>query len=466
MGVEHGRRSPEQRRERARAVQQRARERAAGGYDIRVTHRPRRVTPTRRRWGFVLASLAMIAVAAYFVLPMLLGGLVVALAEENPDLMRVPVIADSVRNVIGDRPDRPAGTDPTPVEFIVRSGEGSREITDALVDRELVTDRLAFVYVLVSEDGLGRLQAGTHTLNRTMTPRQVADVLQRSPGPVVRSITVALRDGLRLEQVTALLLTIPELPFEAAEFYELAIEPPAEIVADYPMLAVLPAGSTLEGFLAAGVFDVTPDSNAESFLRQLLDTREAELAPLISQPPPAPLTSFFEVMTLASIVEAETRVEAERTVIAGVYLNRLDSAQWPTRLLNADPTVIYGNDTQVLRELPLVQWHEYVFWGPPGGSMGDVLLTDELEGFQTYHERGIPPWPIRSPSVASIQAVLTPNTTDGYLFFVSKADGTGSHAFARTFEEHQQNIQKYLNSSQPPPEDTALPSLPTAVPSP
>lgn len=477
MGVEHGPRSTEERRERAREIQQRARERAteragtrerATTYDVRGGgFRPRTTTPRRRRWGLILVSLAVIAITAYFVLPLVLGGLFRALAEENPDLMRVPFIADSVRDAMGDRPDRPAGTDPTPVDFVIQQGASSRQIIEDLVDRELVTDRLAFMFVLVSEDGLGNLQAGTHTLNRTMTPRVVAHALQQTPGPVVRSITIALRDGLRIEQVTALLLTIPDLPFEPADFYELAIAPSAELVADYPMLALPPAGSSLEGFLAAGVFDVPLEADAEAFLRLLLDTREAELAPLISQPPPAPLTDFFQVMTVASIVEAETRVETERATIAGVYVNRLDQAKWPTRLLNADPTVIYGNDTELLREQPLVQWVDYVFWAPPGSGMGDVALSPELAGFQTYHHRGIPPWPIRTPSVASIEAVLNADTASGYLFFVAKGDGTGGHAFAKTFEEHQRNIQLYLNSSEPSPADTALPTaLPTAAPSP
>lgn len=461
MGIDRGPRPDAARRERLATAGQRARERAASGYEVRGGgFRPRSTSRGGRRWSVILASVVVVLLVAWLTLPPLMGGLFRALAEENPDLMRFGFVADSVATVMEDRPDTPAGTDPTPVEFVIQAGASSREITDDLVERELVTDRLAFSWVLASEGTYDDLRFGRHMLNRTMTPREVAGVLQGEPQTGNGGISVALRQGLRLEQVTALLLTIPDLPFQPAEFYELAVEPPDGIREAYSMLDGLPEGTSLEGFLASGVFDLDPEASAEDLLRMLLDARQAELEPLIPQARPATLANFYEVLTIASIVEAETRLDTERAVVAGVYLNRLDQAQWPTRLLNADPTVIYGNDTQELRDLPLVSWDEYVFWALPGGSMGDVVLEGELAGFQTYRSRGIPPGPIRSPSLVSINAVLNADTAAGYLFFVSKNDGSGSHAFARTFEEHQQNIDLYLGGGTPDPgTSNDIPSL-------
>src|SRR4029078_1450304 len=63
--------------------------------------------------------------------------------------------------------------------------------------------------------------------------------------------------------------------------------------------------------------------------------------------------------------------------------------------------------------------------------------------FQTYHSRGLPDWPICSPSAPAIAAALNPDTTDGYLYFVAKHDGSNTHAFARTYAEHQANIRLY-----------------------
>ena len=105
---------------------------------------------------------------------------------------------------MGNRPDTPAGTDPTPVDFDIESGASSRDITHQLVDRGLVTDRLAFTYVLIDEGIANKLQAGTHVLNRTMSPRQVAESLAAAPAPSAQTITLALRNGLRIEQVVGI----------------------------------------------------------------------------------------------------------------------------------------------------------------------------------------------------------------------------------------------------------------------
>jgi len=72
-----------------------------------------------------------------------------------------------------------------------------------------------------------------------------------------------------------------------------------------------------------------------------------------------------------------------------------------------------------------------------------VPLPPELAGYNTYTHKGLPPGPIASPSLASIDAALAPNTKTGYLFFIAKGDGTGTSAFAKTHAEHDKNVKKY-----------------------
>ena len=126
-----------------------------------------------------------------------------------------------------------------------------------------------------------------------------------------------------------------------------------------------------------------------------------------------------EAMTLASIVEKETGVAAERRTVAGVYTNRLGVGM----RLQADPTIIY----------PITK----------GKPLGRRILRSEIQavnGYNTYSMIGLPLGPIANPGKASIAAVLDPQAND-YLFFVAKGDG--GHIFARTLAEHNANVQKW-----------------------
>ena len=148
--------------------------------------------------------------------------------------------------------------------------------------------------------------------------------------------------------------------------------------------------------------------------------------------------NFYQVLSLASLVEQEARVESERPLIAGVYVNRLARGM----PLDADPTVIYGWDTAQLRKATFDRWQNYVFWNALS-SPGTVKLPRDLQGFQTYANTGMFPWPICTPSLASIQAALDPNTSTGYLYFLAKNDASHTHAFSRTYAEQLANMRKY-----------------------
>jgi UPF0755 protein len=151
------------------------------------------------------------------------------------------------------------------------------------------------------------------------------------------------------------------------------------------------------------------------------------------------------VLALASIVEKEAVLDEERPLIAGVYQNRLDGIPGiKNKILNSDPTVIFANDTVQLDGLEFERWKEYVFWKlPEGVSLRDVALPEELLGYQTYTQPGLIPGPIATPTLASIDAALHPDTADKYIYFLAIPDSGGKHAFAKTAKEHNENRKKY-----------------------
>lgn len=133
--------------------------------------------------------------------------------------------------------------------------------------------------------------------------------------------------------------------------------------------------------------------------------------------------SIYEVVTLASIVEREAVVDEERPIIASVYLNRLNRGMY----LQSDPTVQYAKG-----------------YSAESGRWWNPMIQEEAQSvdspYNTFLYPGLPPGPICSPGLASIQAVLYPADTP-YLFFFSKGDGT--HAFSKTYEEHLENMRRY-----------------------
>jgi UPF0755 protein len=383
--------------------------------------------------GFILVVLAT-------ALRPLTRSLVLGYAFDNPGSMRIDFVADLVREELGSTLSDPASSDPSELEFRIEDGDTVATLGERLLEQELIRDQRAFTFEAVQQELGSKLREGRYLLRRDMTPAEVATALVKNR-ITVEVVDVTFREGLRLEQMVAKLQTSP-IRLRSEAFRDLVAKPPESLLKDYPWLAKagLPKGASLEGFLYPATYPITPTTTPEQLVRMMLDTFAEKVGTERLEVPEKRGLSFYEVLTLASIVEREAVLADERALIAGAYQNRLGRKP---RLLDADPTVIYGVDTTKLRDTPLDKWKEYFFWAPPGGKMQAVELPEDLAGFQTYKVPGLPPGPIVSPTVASIDAALEPDTEDGYFYFVAIPDGGGKHAFARTLEEHQKNLRKY-----------------------
>jgi UPF0755 protein len=384
--------------------------------------------------AFALLLAGVVVVASVTVMRPVVARAVVGWAADNPAALRLPFVADLVREDVGANMTAPASSDRTQIAFTVKPGDTAASIAERLADEKLLNDSRAFVLTTIERGLEGELEAGSYLLRRNMSPEQLVTSLLVAKDT---SVSLTIKEGLRLEQVVAKLQTMP-LTMDVQQFYELANDPPASLLADYPWLD-LPDGASLEGFLAADTYRMLPDTAPDELIRILLDHfRETVGDARIAVPKERGL-SFYELATLASLVEREAVVDEERALIAGVYQNRLKKKM----LLNADPTVIYGHDTLELEKLPFDQWQRYFFWAPVDQPLADVELLKELAGYQTYVNKGLIPGPIATPTVASIDAALEPDTGDGYLYFVAKGDGSSTHAFAKTYKQHLANLKKY-----------------------
>lgn len=397
-------------------------------------------------FAFVLAGIVL--AAGLTVLRPVVNSAVLSWAADNPGSMSLPFVKGIVRDDLGAALTTAASSNEEQVTFVVNDGDTATTIARRLEAEGFVTDARAFLFIAIERDLAGQLKSGEFILRRSMTPEELVTALLDPP--TIQYVDIALRSGLRLEQVVAKLETVEGLEMDVQAFHDLASNPTPDLLGDHPWLETILAGApegvepSLEGFLWPATYRVLPDTSAEELIRLMLEKFEAQVGEARWTVPEERGMTFFEVLTLASIVEREAVLNEEKPTIAGVYQNRLNGIPGVrNRILNADPTVIYGADSVALAERPIDEWKDYFFWKVPEAAMKDVELPGDLAGFQTYTTPGLVPWPICTPTVTSIDAALEPITKGKYIYFLAIPDGSGRHAFAKTAAQHQKNRDKY-----------------------
>jgi len=389
---------------------------------------------------FIAVLAGVVLISALTVLRPVITHAVVDYAAKNPSALKLPFVADLVRDDLGTALTDAPSSSATEVRFDVVDGDTAQTIATRLQQAGLLKDARALVFIATEQNLTTSLESGTYILRMNMTPQQVVTSLLVSHQVAV---SIALRPSLRLEQITAELQTISGLSMDVQAFYDEVKHPPAALLADYPWLTpLLPKGASLEGFLGAATYTVSPDITADEFVRQLLDAWYQQVGPDLLKVPTSRGLSFYQVLALASVVERETGDDADRAKIAGVYQNRLDPQLFPLNAFQSDPTIFYVNDTLQLAKLPFNQWQTYLFWAPltKGTTLPETLPAD-LAGYNTYVSKGLIPGPICTPSVASIKAALDPDTTGHYLYFLATKSGTT--LFEKTYNQHLADIAKY-----------------------
>jgi UPF0755 protein len=295
------------------------------------------------------------------------------------------------------------------VLLAIAPGTSSAGIASALEEAGLVRNGLVFRYFVRHRGVDQKLQAGNYLFRYGMSIDEIINELVA--GNVYRpTFTVTIPEGLTLEQIAARLADAGAVDY--AEFMALAENA-------VPTLGEILPGQrhAMEGFLYPDTYEFDKGAPAETIFRRL-EARLLEVfnADLQARAEELGLT-FHQVITLASLIEKEVHVPAERELVSAVIHNRM-KRKMP---LQIDATVIYAL----------------------GGHKTVVLLKDlEVDSpYNTYRVPGLPPGPIAAPGKASILAILYPADV-GYLYYRAKEDGTGGHYFAKTYSEHLANIRK------------------------
>lgn len=299
----------------------------------------------------------------------------------------------------------------TDVKFEIAMAEKVNSVCEGLQEQGLVSDSKVMCSYLVYT-GLDRgLQAGKSTILPATT---AIDIAQRISNPRYKDVQFTIYPGWRMEEV-ADAITQAGLPiFESDLFLLFKLAPQ-----DFADKLGTPPGMSVEGYLCPGTYTIKPETMQFELLTALTACHEQYLADgdLIQGFADHGI-DYFEAITLASIIQRETLEESEMPLIASVFYNRL--AQ--NMMLQTDPTVQYalGFDESA-----------HSWWKTP-------LTLQDLEvdsPYNTYQLTGLPPGPISAPSRAALESVAFPAQSD-YLYFRVKCDGSNTHDFSLTYDEH------------------------------
>lgn len=298
-----------------------------------------------------------------------------------------------------------------PVEFFVREGEGGHALIERLVEEGVLPESEFWRPFVRLEAAAGCLQAGEHLLPAEATPYRVFEVAcETAYAPGVRLVFI---EGLNMYQLADRMDgaglgdrdEILRLAQDREFLDSLGIE-----------------AATLEGYLAPNTYEFEEGAGPAEVFVLLAEAGAAARGELFAAP--SEVTEQYtehEILTVASIVEREARVDDERPIIARVIYNRLDVGM----KIQCDPTCVYGPSTYNQRPSP-------------------ATCRSPQSTHSTYMLPALPPTPIAMPRSSSIDAALHPADDPNVLYFAARMDGSRRHVFADTYDEHLENVNRYI----------------------
>lgn len=310
------------------------------------------------------------------------------------------------------------------VEFTIERGMGTIQIAELLEEKALIKNDLIFMAYLKWKEQGSRFQAG----NYVITPGTSNDdlIAMFNNGDVVKEemVRFTIPEGYTVEQLANKL--DKEGIVDGEVLLQLANQSSS---ADAAFIDMISTNSEMKHALEGYLFPETYELKKGITEADIIKTMTTQLLKKLNtinnweQDLKERGLTLHELLTIASLVEREVVADHERSLVAGIIYNRLNKGQ----KLEIDATVQYALDQPKER-----------------------LYYKDLEvksPYNTYLIEGLPPGPICSPSLASIEAALHPESSE-YFFYVTKKDGSQEHLFATTYKEHLSNIEKSKSMSQ------------------
>jgi UPF0755 protein len=295
---------------------------------------------------------------------------------------------------------KPVSASDEKISFVIPRGDTAMEIADKLKSKGLIRSPLAFKILIQTTGRSAEIQAGEYDLSPNMNLNQI--LVELGKGPV--EVWVTIPEGFRREQIAQRFAKSFGLSGEAQQLYLSEFET---------------ASQSLEGQLFPDTYLFPKTVTAAKVVQTLNTTYLNKIKGLEVN---------NATLTMASLIERETKTDEERVIVSGILWKRFE-AGWPLQVDATLQYIVAGDDCDVT-DLECEWW--------PKLPNKDVAGSSP---FNTYKNKGLPPSPIASPGLSSIQAAANPTESEHWYYL---HDPKGGIHYAKTLEEHNQNINEFL----------------------
>lgn len=296
------------------------------------------------------------------------------------------------------------GTGTGSVQVAIRSGDSGSRIGQRLEEAGVVKSGSAFTALFAGSREAARLQPGTYTLRKQMSAKSALDLML---DPASRKAGVTIPEGLWASEIYARLSKATGTPladYEKVDIAELGLPAAAK--------------GNVEGYLFPSTYTFDEDASATTQLKTLVDEFKKQTASL-----KIPAKTVERTLTIASLVQAESRLGEDGPKVARVIENRLATHGETIGRLQLDSTVHYGLKKR--------------------GTVTTTAAQRASENaYNTYKHAGLPPGPINNPGLDAIKAAQSP-ASGSWLYFVTVNLKSGETLFATTGAEHNANVKKF-----------------------
>jgi len=279
--------------------------------------------------------------------------------------------------------------------FIIEKGEGLREISAHLEEKELIRNKTIFEYYVWYRGWAARLQAGEYSLSSSLNIPQTAEKIVKGEA-TSQETNITIPEGFDLKKIDARLTKAGLI--EAGELLR---------------------QSQLEGYLFPDTYKFSQGASLDEIIDKMRENFERKLTQDLIEEIERQGRTIEEIIIMASLLEKEVPTDEDRRIVSGIFWKRLKD-NYP---LQSCATIAYILDID--------KWRY---------STADTKIESP---YNTYQNIGLPPGPINNPGLSTIGAAISPQASD-YYFFLSKPGG--ETVFSRTLEEHNENKVKYLSN--------------------